>query len=655
MCYNVILLVLLIGLLSPILRDPILDTPYRPGGMNELSGWSVGFTWMGDPEQFRDDIKSGGFDVKTNGIGGFSFVLPLDEYALNLLGDTEVRIYYDGVPQFWGYIKNIDIDEASEVVNVAGGDMMEKLGLREVDYQSTTAGGADPPRGDQGSKAVFENLIHWYTGETASDSMFAKEFVEWSETEYIYTYDGNTLLDALIDVSKSSGVTIGTKKQIGYAAWIDGKGYIYSQPYGWRSYDKTIPGFWKLGLDYGPIRNRVHIRGGKPEAWENVEDKQENWSHDSMEDPVAGGALTAWDVPAASACAEAGSNPTADEAIKKMGVYSASLTTVNFAVETDDVVVKRDMSGEDITWYYTDEGGNVQPTLDSIRLWYRWDKTGGTAVIFGVQVNIWDLDADKQWSTVTGVDPQTTDWTKVLASEENMLEAGSMDWTRVDYVDILIATLGDTTWTGTMWFDGYALFFKKIDLWRRDEVSIGIHGLKEAKFQDGRLTDWRTAETIADDILEILKYPAVNASTSVPYYDPSLELNMLVRPVVEGVEWPLYVNGLSVKWAGDHASTDITAGRPIPDEDDILMSMHILRDERDEEDGYNFRVANTYEDSSCLKDKERFCRNDCQVSNCQNAAQLMACFTFQERNPCLTTCQRYKERSGWLNRVLDQA
>ena len=71
------------------------------------------------------------------------------------------------------------------------------------------------------------------------------------------------------------------------------------------------------------------------------------------------------------------------------------------------------------------------------------------------------------------------------------------------------------------------------------------------------------------------------------------------------------------------------------------------------------QLVNSYEElvliatRNCYKDKELYCRTDCQASNCQSAAQIMACWTFQERNPCITNCQKYKERTGWLNRILE--
>lgn len=649
----------MIGLLAGCLVPPpsktediILGRLPIPHGGSDKMGWSVGFQWMGDPEEIRDDIVNGGFDRNVNAAGGFSLVMPLDDFALNLLGDTVVRIYYDGEPQFWGYIAETDIDEATNQVNVSGGDMMQRLALQKVSYKGATAGGANPPIGDVGSKDVFEELIHWYTGETAADSMFTKEFIEYSETSYRYNYDGNTLLDALIDVAQSSSLTVGDQKHIGYGFWIDGNEYIYCQPYGWRSYDKEIPGYWKLKLDYGPIRNRVHLRGGIPEAFDIVQDTEENYSYDLFE----ASPMNDWDVTVSNATvSESGSNPTADTTDVKMGGYSAKLTNCSLTGSGGDsyiYVTNTFTNAKD--WSYTDESGNQQSTVDTIRMWYTMTRSSGVYVILYIEI-ISDTGGYIAQCQVDQVPNDKVSWTKVSRTLENFDSdtiSTNDEWDEIKKLRVTWWTDEYNAWGGDIWNDGLAVFFKEVDIWRRDETSIRTHGLKEAKFQDRRITDWKTAETIAENILELLKNPAVNADTTIPYYDPDLKLNMLVEPEVKGVKWPLYVNGLSVSWSGDHVSTIIKAGRPVPTEDDILMTMHILRDQ-DSEKGTGFQMASTYEESSCFKDKELYCRTDCQVSNCQNAAQLLACYTFAERNPCLTSCQKYKERTGWLNRILE--
>ena len=629
-------------------RDVLLDRSYTGGGINNMSNWSVGFQWMGDPEEFRDDILAGSFSPQVNGPGSFSMQLPLDEFALNLLGDTVVRIYYDGEPQFWGFIEKTDIDESMGVVNIMGGDMIKRMGMRKVEYQSTTAGGADPPRGDVGSKAVFEELIHWWTGETDSDSMFRNEFIERSETEYRYNFDGNWLSDALADVAHSCSLTVGDKKHIGYGFWVNGYGDIFLQPYGAREYQQEIPGQWRLSQDWSVVKNRIHLRGGIPEAWMNVENEEENYSIDVFETDITSNKFDNWDVTCdgVSTCTQCGDKLGVSKDDKQIGAYSGQLTTVDIRNPDSVWITQTFPTAKD--WSYIDEGGNVQSQIAQTRIHFKWDHTGGSG---GFTIYTWFEDSSANtsyWGSYESA--QTQPWTKAIRTLDNFNQ-DNVDWNDIKYVKIMIYGSG-AVWQGSMKFDGLAVFFKEVDLWRKDNASIAIHGLKEAKFQDRRITDWKAGEKICEQILDLLKTPAVIGNTSVPYYDPNLHLNDLINVPVEGVTWPLYVNKLEVSWSGDHVSTTIHAGRPVPSEEWITAALHILRDQ-DSEKGTGFQMASTYEQSTCFKDKELFCRSDCQASNCQNEMQLQSCFTFAERDPCIATCQRYKERTGWLNRILE--
>lgn len=304
-------------------------------------------------------------------------------------------------------------------------------------------------------------------------------------------------------------------------------------------------------------------------------------------------------------------------------------------------------------WTYIDEGGNVQNFLSMIRYHIKFQNDDPANDNIATSLR-WGNDASNYWYQSTYPTHYGTSWNKTVIdpSETSFItEVGSVDYSVIDWFQLVITLNAGAS--GEIFIDGLAFFFKEVDVWRRDETSIQLHGLKEVKFQDRRITDWKTGQDIADNILELLKYPAVNGSTTIPYYDPDLKLNMLVEPKIEGVKWPLYINGLSVTWTGDHVSTSITAGRPVPDEEDIEISLKLLRDQ-DSEKGTGFESASTYYQTTCFKDKELYCRTDCMGTNCQNAAQLLSCFTFAERNPCTTTCQRYKERTGWLNRILNQ-
>ena len=645
---------MLTGCITPS-KDPILDRSYVAGGVNDMSGWSVGFTWMGDPEEFRDDIVSGSFNFQVNGMGGFSMQLPKDEFALNLLGDTVVKIYYDGEPQFWGFIEKSDIDESTDVVNVIGGDMVKRMGMRKVEYQSATYHASDPPRADVNSKTTFEELIHWWTGETDSDSMFRNEFIEWSETEYRYNFDGNWLNDALSDIAHSCSLTVGDKKHIGYGFWVDGHGDIYLQPYGSREYEQEIAGQWRLALDWSTVKNRIHLRGGIPDSWEMPLGGNDQYSYDAFETSAQ---RTAWDVTGA-VCNESGSYPTLDYSVKIVGGASFRLTDQLFSVSPFSWSYVTNTLGTNLDWTYTDEGGSTQPYVKAYRLWYSTkDGTDGDLTSSeGIRIKVYFTDG----STATAFDyPVTSEnpydgqirWTKIIRDIEDW-DDSVIDWSDIDKIAIHVAgaiTVGSTQ--HNVFLDGFGVFFKEVDLWRKDNASVAIHGMKEAKFQDRRITDWAAGEKICEQILDLLKTPAVTANTSVPYYDPNLHLNDLINVEVEGVVWPLYVNKLEVGWSGDHVSTTINAGRPTPSEEWITAALHILRDQ-DSEKGTGFQMASTYEQSTCFKDKELFCRTDCQATNCQNEMQLQACFTFAERNPCITTCQRYKERTGWLNRILE--